>query len=57
MYNVTEKYSELIKAPVRYTGISGAVRLKDGTMIPLTDSNIDGGSADSPGSPATLTGR
>lgn len=44
MYNVTEKYSELIKAPVRYTGIRGAVRLKDGTMIPLTDSNIDSGS-------------
>lgn len=44
MYNVTEKYSELIKAPVRYTGIRGAVRLKDGTMIPLTDSNIDSSS-------------
>ncbi len=44
MYNVTDDYKELIKSPVRYTGLSGAVRLKDGTVIQLDDSSIDSGS-------------
>ena len=44
MYNVSDTYKSLIKAPVRYTGISGAVRLRDGTMIQLTDDNIAAGS-------------
>ena len=44
MYNVSDTYRELIKAPVRYTGISGAVRLRDGTIIHLTDDNIAAGS-------------
>ena len=44
MYNVSDTYKELIKAPVRYTGISGAVRLRDGTIIHLTDDNIAAGS-------------
>lgn len=43
MYNVTDTYSTLISSPVRYTGVYGAVRLKDGTMIQLDDSNIDSG--------------
>ncbi len=44
MYNVSDTYRELIKAPVRYTGISGAARLRDGTIIHLTDGNIAAGS-------------
>ena len=44
MYNVSDTYRELIKAPVRYTGISGAARLRDGTIIHLTDDNIAAGS-------------
>lgn len=44
MYNVSDTYKELIKAPVRYTGISGAARLRDGTIIHLTDDNITAGS-------------
>ena len=44
MYNVSDTYRELIKAPVRYTGISGAARLRDGTIIRLTDDNIAAGS-------------
>lgn len=44
MYNVSDTYRELIKAPVRYTGISGAARLLDGTIIHLTDDNIAAGS-------------
>ena len=44
MYNVSDTYKELIKAPVRYTGISGAVRLRDGTIIHLTGDNIAAGS-------------
>lgn len=44
MYNVSDAYKGLIKAPVRYTGISGAVRLRDGTIIHLTDDNIATGS-------------
>ena len=44
MYNVSDIYRELIKAPVRYTGISGAARLRDGTIIHLTDDNITAGS-------------
>lgn len=44
MYNVSDTYKELIKAPVRYTGISGAARLRDGTIIHLTDDNIAAGS-------------
>lgn len=43
MYNVTDTYSTLISSPVRYTGVYGAVCLKDGTMIQLDDSNIDSG--------------
>ena len=41
---ITHTYRELIKAPVRYTGISGAARLRDGTIIHLTDDNIAAGS-------------
>ena len=44
MYNVSDTYRELIKAPVRYTGISGAARLRDGTIIHMTDDNIAAGS-------------
>lgn len=44
MYNVSDTYKSLIKAPVRYTGISGVVRLRDGTIIHLTDDNIAAGS-------------
>ena len=44
MYNVSDTYKSLIKAPVRYTGISGAARLRDGTIIHLTDDNIAAGS-------------
>ena len=44
MYNVSDTYRELIKAPVRYTGISGVVRLRDGAIIHLTDDNIAAGS-------------
>ena len=44
MYNVTDTYKQLIKATTRYTGLKGAVRLRDGSSIPLTDSNIDSGS-------------
>lgn len=44
MYNVSDTYKSLIKAPVRYTGISGVVRLRDGAMIQLTDDNIAAGS-------------
>lgn len=44
MYNVTDNYRELIKSPVRYTGLNGAVRLKDGTTIQLNDGNVDSGS-------------
>ena len=44
MYNVSDTYRGLIKAPVRYTGISGAARLRDGTIIHLTDDNIAAGS-------------
>ena len=44
MYNVSDTYKSHIKAPVRYTGISGAVRLRDGAMIQLTDDNIAAGS-------------
>ena len=44
MYTVSDTYRELIKAPVRYTGISGAARLRDGTIIHLTDDNIAAGS-------------
>nr|DAT56432.1 MAG TPA: hypothetical protein [Caudoviricetes sp.] len=44
MHNVSDTYRELIKAPVRYTGISGAARLRDGTIIRLTDDNIAAGS-------------
>ena len=44
MHNVSDTYRELIKAPVRYTGISGAARLRDGTIIHLTDDNIAAGS-------------
>ncbi len=44
MYNVTDNYKTLIKAPVRYVGISGAVRLNSGELIALSDSNIAEGS-------------
>lgn len=44
MYNVSDTYKSLIKAPVRYTGISGVVRLRDGAIIHLTDDNIAAGS-------------
>lgn len=44
MYNVTDTYKQLIKATTRYTGLKGAVRLRDGSSITLTDSNIDSGS-------------
>ena len=44
MYNVTDTYKQLIKATTRYTGLKGAVRLRDGSSIALTDSNIDSGS-------------
>lgn len=40
MYNVTDEYEALIKSPVRYTAINGAVRLRDGTLIQITDENI-----------------
>lgn len=43
MYNVTDTYRTLISSPMRYTGVHGAVRLKNGTMIQLDDSNIDSG--------------
>ncbi len=44
MYNVTDTYKTLIKDPVRYVGISGAVRLRSGEIIQITDSNIAAGS-------------
>lgn len=40
MYNVTDEYKALIKSPVRCTTINGAVRLRDGTLIHITDENI-----------------
>ena len=40
MYNVTDEYKALIKSPVRCTAINGAVRLRDGTLIHITDENI-----------------
>lgn len=40
MYNVTDEYEALIKSPVRCTAINGAVRLRDGTLIQITDENI-----------------
>ncbi len=40
MYNVTDEYKELIKSPVRYTAINGAVRLRDGSVVPIRDENI-----------------
>lgn len=43
MYNVTDTYRTLISSPTRYTGVHGAVRLKNGTIIQLDDSNIDSG--------------
>ena len=44
MYNVTDTYKQLIKATTRYTGLKGAVRLRDGSSITLTDSSVDRGS-------------
>ena len=44
MYNVTDTYKQLIKATTRYTGLKGAVRLRDGSSITLTDSSVDSGS-------------
>lgn len=44
MYNVTDEYKALIKSPVRYTAINGAVKLRDGTLIHITDENIAEGS-------------
>ncbi len=40
MYNVTDEYKELIKSPVRCTAINGAVRLRDGSVMPIKDENI-----------------
>ncbi len=40
MYNVTDEYKELIKSPVRYTAINGAVRFRDGSVVPIKDENI-----------------
>lgn len=40
MYNVTDEYKELIKSPVRCTAINGAVRLRDGSVVPIKDENI-----------------
>jgi hypothetical protein len=44
MYDVSEKYTSLIKSPVRYTGIRGAIRLKDGSTISINDDDIAAGS-------------
>ena len=44
MYNVSDNYKAAIKAPIRYTGISGVIRLKTGEAVRITDSNIVGGS-------------
>ena len=40
MYPVSEKYIEAIRAPVREDRITGGIRLKDGTIIPVNDSII-----------------
>ena len=40
MYPVSEKYIEAIRAPVREDRITGGIRLKDGTIIPVDDSII-----------------
>lgn len=39
-YPVSEKYIEAIRAPVREDRITGGIRLKDGTIIPVDDSII-----------------
>ena len=44
MYDVSEKYTSLIKSPVRYTGRRGAIRLKDGSTISINDDDIAAGS-------------
>lgn len=44
MYDVSEKYTSLIKSPVRYTGIRGTIRLKDGSTISINDDDIAAGS-------------
>ena len=40
MYPVSEKHIEAIRAPVREDRITGGIRLKDGTIIPVDDSII-----------------
>lgn len=40
MYPVSEKYIEAIRAPVREDRITGGIRLKDGTIIPVDDSIV-----------------
>ena len=40
MYPVSEKYIEAIRAPVREDRITGGIKLKDGTIIPVDDSII-----------------
>lgn len=44
MYNVSDNYKELIKQPVRNTGISGTITLRTGVSCAITDDNVDGGS-------------
>ena len=44
MYDVSEKYTSLIKSPVRYTGIRGAIRFKDGGTMAINDDDIVAGS-------------
>ena len=44
MFDVTDTYKTLIKQPTRYVGISGAVKLRSGTVVQFTDKNIVSGS-------------
>ena len=44
MFDVTDTYKTLIKQPTRYVGISGAVKLRSGTVVQFTDKNIVPGS-------------
>ncbi len=43
MFDVTDTYKTLIKQPTRYVGISGAVKLRSGTVVQFTDKNIVSG--------------
>lgn len=40
MYPVSDKYIEAMRAPVREDRITGGIRLKDGTIIPVDDTVI-----------------